>query len=513
MTDDGDLIADRYRVVTRVGGGAMGVVWEATDEVLHRTVAVKELLLHEGMSDAQTDEATRRALREGRIAARLHHPNAISVYDVAEHDGRPCLIMEYLSSESLSDRLARERTLPPGDVARIGTQIASALAAAHAAGIVHRDVKPGNVLLADDGTAKLTDFGISHATGDGTVTATGVVAGTPAYLSPEVAQGNDAGFPSDVFSLGATLYSAVEGVPPFGLNENAIALVYRIATREVTPPKNGGGLTSTLVSMLERDPARRPTMREAHAALTAVAAAMPRGGDVPPPVRPAPAPAVANPAPAPPPARTPAPAAAPEPVRRRRLVVVGVAVAALVVAGAIGTVLALGGSTSQAGLSPSTPHPAPATPSFAPAATHAPAPATSHSPPPTTADVPGTTGNSTATSTGGTLPAASDPVAAIVGYYQLVPNDLTNAWNGMTADYQQNHAGGWSYYQSFWGKVSSVSLGGVTSTGASSVQATITYHYRTGNVIQEVTNFGLVNVNGQWKIASSSVSSSHAVSG
>ena len=178
-------------------------------------------------------------MREGRIAGRLRHPNAIAVHDVVEHEGRPCLVMEYLRSESLGAVIAARGTLPPDEVAMIGAQVADALAEAHAAGIVHRDVKPDNVLITADGTAKITDFGVSRAAGDATVTATGFMAGTPAYLAPEVALGEDADFRSDVFSLGATLYAALEGEPPFGVDENAIAMLHKVAAGEVRPPRHG----------------------------------------------------------------------------------------------------------------------------------------------------------------------------------------------------------------------------------------------------------------------------------
>ncbi|GAA0237616.1 serine/threonine-protein kinase [Saccharothrix mutabilis subsp. mutabilis] len=272
MTDDGRLVAGRYRLGRRIGSGAMGIVWQAHDERLHRTVAVKQLLLQPGLAESDTDEAKRRAMREGRIAARLQHPHAIAVYDVAEDDGQPWLVMEYLASRSLSTVLAERGTLPPREVAAIGSQVASALAAAHNAGIVHRDIKPGNVLLGDDGTVKITDFGISRATGDVTVTATGMLAGTPAYLAPEVAKGYDPGPPSDVFSLGSTLYAAVEGMPPFGLNENTIALLHKVASGKVTPPKQAGPLTALLMRLLRAEPEDRPTMAEAKEALAAVAA-------------------------------------------------------------------------------------------------------------------------------------------------------------------------------------------------------------------------------------------------
>ncbi|WP_030471965.1 serine/threonine-protein kinase [Lentzea aerocolonigenes] len=271
MTDDGRLVAGRYRLSQRIGSGAMGVVWTAHDERLHRTVAVKQLLLQPGLAEADTDEAKRRAMREGRIAARLQHPHAVAVYDVAEDDGQPWLVMEYLPSKSLSAVLSERGTLPPRDVASIGMQVASALAAAHNAGIVHRDIKPGNVLLGDDGTVKITDFGISRATGDVTVTATGMLAGTPAYLAPEVAKGYDPGSPSDVFSLGSTLYAAIEGEPPFGLSENTIALLHKVASGKVNPPRNAGPLTALLMRLLRAEPEDRPTMAEARDALAAVA--------------------------------------------------------------------------------------------------------------------------------------------------------------------------------------------------------------------------------------------------
>jgi serine/threonine protein kinase len=263
----GGLIAGRYRLMSRLGGGAMGVVWQAYDEVLHRIVAMKQLVLPWGLSDTDGDEVTSLVMREGRITARLQHPHVIAVHDVVQHYGQPCLIMEYLPSRSLATVLSTHGMLAPEAVASIGNQISSALAAAHEAGVVHRDVKPGNVLLADEGTAKITDFGVSHAVGDLTVTAPGILVGTPAYLAPEVAQGNSAGFASDVFSLGSTLYTALEGTPPFGIEDNAVALVHRVALGEIIPPRRCGALTPLLLHLLQRDPQDRPTMRQAQAVL------------------------------------------------------------------------------------------------------------------------------------------------------------------------------------------------------------------------------------------------------
>ncbi|MBV9160427.1 MAG: serine/threonine protein kinase [Pseudonocardiales bacterium] len=270
----GELIAGRYRLISRLGSGSMGVVWQARDEHLDRTVAIKQLVLPSRLSDIETDEANCWAMREGRITARVQHPHVITIHDVVKHHGQPCLIMEYLPARSLATVLSTHGVLAPDIVAGIGSQIASALAAAHQAGIVHRDIKPGNVLLADDGTAKITDFGVSHAVGDDTVTATGILAGTPAYLAPEVAQGNSAGFPSDVFSLGSTLYTALEGAPPFGLSDNPIALLRQVTAAEITPPRQSGPLTPLLLRLLQRDPEHRPTMHQAQEALATLAAGL-----------------------------------------------------------------------------------------------------------------------------------------------------------------------------------------------------------------------------------------------
>ena len=166
MSEENRTVAGRYQLTARIGGGAMGVVWRGRDDYLDRVVAIKELLLQEGLDEDRAEDARTRAIREGRIAARLHHPHAITVFDVVEEAGRPWLIMEYLPSKSLAAVLTERGRLPVDEVVRIGRQLASALAAAHDAGIVHRDVKPGNVLLGSDGTVKVTDFGIARAAGD-----------------------------------------------------------------------------------------------------------------------------------------------------------------------------------------------------------------------------------------------------------------------------------------------------------------------------------------------------------
>ncbi|MFF1611779.1 protein kinase [Amycolatopsis sp. NPDC058278] len=262
----------------------MGVVWRATDVRLERDVAIKQILPQPGVSETERDNMRQRAMREAKNAARFQHPNAIVVFDIAEHNGDPCLVMEYLNGPSLSTILAEEGTLPLGRVARIGEQVASALVAAHRAGIVHRDVKPGNILIDETGAAKITDFGISRAAGDMTLTATGLIGGTPAYLAPELARGADPVPSSDVFALGATLYQAIEGTTPYGNTTNQLALLYAAANGQINPPVQAGGATALLMSLLRSEPGERPSMAEARERLAALARTEPGGMTASPPL-------------------------------------------------------------------------------------------------------------------------------------------------------------------------------------------------------------------------------------
>ncbi len=266
------LLAGRYRLCEILGRGGMGTVWRATDEVLGRDVAVKRVRL-DGLAPAEAAVARERTMREARIAAALHHPNVVSIFDVVVEEDEPWLVLEYLPSRSLGSVLAECHTLPPTEVAAIGAQVAAALAAAHAAGIVHRDVKPDNVLVArapaavpDTGApvVKLTDFGIAHAATTPAITATHVLTGTPAYFAPETARGDGTDQRTDVYSLGATLYAAVEGSPPFGDDQaNLLGLLSRIARGGAPPPRRAGPLTDLLRSLTADDPGARPTAARA----------------------------------------------------------------------------------------------------------------------------------------------------------------------------------------------------------------------------------------------------------
>lgn len=254
-----DVIADRYRLVELIGSGGMGLVWLAVDQQEEREVALKRP--HAGGGSIRADLE-----READIARKVAHPNAVEVFDVVG-DGDDCwLVMEYFPSTSL----AAMGTLPTQQVAAIGAEVAGALAAAHAADVVHRDVTPSNILVGDGGTAKVTDFGIS-AWRAATITSSGKISGTAAYVSPEVADGNGAKAPSDVFSLGSTLFAAVEGTPPYGTGDPDVILT-RIRAGRSEPVAKAGTLEPVLNALLQRDRAARPTAAQAKNLLDQVAA-------------------------------------------------------------------------------------------------------------------------------------------------------------------------------------------------------------------------------------------------
>jgi serine/threonine protein kinase len=290
LANPGLLVGERYELRSQIGVGAMGAVWLAQDQRLNRAVALKQVVLEPGLDHRQATEARQRILREGRIAARLQHPHAVSIYDVAVHEGEPWLVMEYMPSRSLAAVLTEDGLLCDWEAARVGLHLADALDAAHEAGIVHRDVKPGNVLIGQNGTAKLVDFGIARASGDVTVTQTGVLTGTPDYFAPEVARGAKPTPEADIFALGATLYICVEGQPPFGTNTNALTQLQVVADGAIRAPRQAGRLTPVLRRLLAAEPGDRPSAREAAELLRAVAfdtgpEAGPRGRSVSDPAR------------------------------------------------------------------------------------------------------------------------------------------------------------------------------------------------------------------------------------
>lgn len=261
----GRLIGGRYLLGEPLGSGGMGSVWRAHDQELDRTVALKRA--HPGVDDPDG----RRLRREARTGARLHDPHVVTIFDVVSDGDEHWLVLEYLPSRSL-DELG---PLPPDQVTRIGVQIASALQAVHAAGIVHRDLKPANILVTPDGTAKLADFGISRRLwAEATLTDSSTV-GTPAHLAPEVANGNEPTTASDVFSLGAVFYTALEGHSPFGSDPNPLAVLRRAARGELEPLRRGGELTPLVTRMLAIDPQDRPSVAEVVVQLGGAAIAPP----------------------------------------------------------------------------------------------------------------------------------------------------------------------------------------------------------------------------------------------
>jgi serine/threonine protein kinase len=262
MSAPAHLVANRYRLVEPLGQGGMGRVWKARDEVLHRDVAIKELVPPPGLTEDERREMRERSLREARAIARLSNINVVRVFDVLRTDGDPWIVMEYVPSRSLQDVLATTGPVAPGRAVEIGLGMLSALRAAHRSGIVHRDVKPGNVLLGDDGRVVLTDFGLATVPGDPTVTRTGLVLGSPAYIAPERAKDGSAGPEADLWSLGATLYAAVEGQSPYA-RTSAMATLAALATEPPPVPKNAGPLKPLLTGLLRKDPAERLTIDDA----------------------------------------------------------------------------------------------------------------------------------------------------------------------------------------------------------------------------------------------------------
>ncbi|MEU8776755.1 serine/threonine-protein kinase [Streptomyces sp. NPDC048606] len=262
QTGAGAVLASRYRLVEPIGSGGMGKVWRAHDELLHRTVAVKELTAGLYVAQADREVLHARTQKEARAAARIQHPAVVTVHDVLEHDDRPWIVMEYIDGPSLAEAAKAAGRIEPREAARIGLHVLGALRAAHAVGVLHRDVKPGNVLLAKDGRVLLTDFGIAAIEGDSSITRTGELVGSIDYLAPERVTGGAPDPSSDLWSLGATLYTAVEARSPFR-RTSPISSLQAVVNDEPPVPRQSGVLGPVITALLRKDPAERPSAAEA----------------------------------------------------------------------------------------------------------------------------------------------------------------------------------------------------------------------------------------------------------
>ena len=477
-------IAGRYVVKRSVGHGGMGTVWLCRDEVLGRDVAVKEVGSMPGTS--KSDLA--RALREARNSAALNHRNVVSVFDAVEDGDHNWLVMEYVPSRNLSEIIAQDGPLPPERVAWIGAQAADGLAAAHARGTMHRDVKPGNILVTEDDHVKITDFGIARTHGDTQLTVSGVVTGTPAYFAPELAKGNDPTVAGDVWALGATLYAAVEGRLPYPDQSNAIALLTQIASEPPPVPERAAFLTEAIQRMMDPDPSTRWSMTDvAHTlhrlhdrhgsrgggpstvSLTSplVAADDTAPGDEGTNAADDGPATEATPAPEPDPtplpsssADTPEPQPLPpakheeprDPSRRRRTA--WVAAALLIVLAGVGAVWLIdrdeGTPRADDGGSSATPSEGQGDAN----------------------DGEASAGDSSVAGDGSD--AASDPAGFVEDYYAHLPSDTQTAWK-LLSPAMQDEVGGYDTYAGFWQTISEVRVDGTSETKKRVVDVELTY--------------------------------------
>jgi serine/threonine protein kinase len=439
------VIAGRYSLDLEIGRGGMGAVWRGHDQVLGRTVAIKRI----GVAPGGSMPDVFRAEREARLAAQLNHPHVVAIFDLVEEGDEHWLVMEYVEGTNLSELVASNGALTPDELAPLIAQAADALAAAHTAGIVHRDVKPSNMLVTPDGTVKLTDFGIARTQADAALTQTGLVTGSPAYLAPEVASGQLATAASDVWSIGATVYHALVGQPPYEIGDNVLGALYRIVHEEPPRPPRPGWLAP----LLEGTMTRQPQDRWSAATVRDFLQAGPVDRDLAtvPMARP---PAVARaeeqstqvlaPAPAPAPAPVPPPAVTSTPHRERRTPwgLIALAVLAIALASFIAFAVASqlgegdGGRDPAAGQSSS----GPADPSS-----------------PTAAE-----------------PTVEDMESFVATYLDTVVSDPESAFGMLTPGFQ-DASGGLKEYLAFWGDVTSTEL---DSVDADPGALTVSYHYR-----------------------------------
>ncbi|QQM41330.1 serine/threonine protein kinase [Streptomyces liliifuscus] len=360
MVTEGDnvrVIAGRYRLEARLGRGGMGVVWRATDLLLGRQVAVKELVLDTSLSAEESRLQRERALREARAIAQLRDPHIIVVHDVVEQDERPCIVMELIEGGSLAERISRSGPVDAAEAARMGIDLLGALRRAHGAGVLHRDLKPANVLLTGDGRVVLTDFGIAQVAGSTTLTESGSFVGSPEYTAPERMSGVRTGPESDLWSLGALLCTALSGESPFR-RDSLGGILHAVVVDEIRPPAAAAPLLPVVRGLLERDPERRLDAVEAERLLRAFLDTgrmppvspgyRPTRRDAPKPPQPLRAPSTSSDSPVTSPMR---PAASSRSATRNVLIAVAL-VAAMAVAGVSAAALLMNGDGGNGPLSP-----------------------------------------------------------------------------------------------------------------------------------------------------------------
>ena len=432
------VLAGRYRLDSVIGRGGMGTVWRARDQSLNRDVAVKEIVSATHLDEKEREAERRRATREAQTAARLSHPNVVGIYDILTEEGRPWIVMEFVPYPSLRDIVQEDGLLAPQEAAQVGLGILAALGAAHAEGILHRDVKPANVLVGPNGRVVLTDFGIARAADSTALTTSGAIVGSPPYISPERARGEQAGTPGDMWGLGATLYAAVEGRPPFE-RDTAISTLTAVVADDPEPASHAGPLWPVISELLRKDPRERLDADGARQMLTSVAHG--EGSVLRAPVSPEPV----SPAPAPPEPVSPEPSApvSPEPAappqehsppqehggRRRSWPVVAIAVTAAVAA--IGAAYGVGTLLAK----PSSRH------GTAAAASHPPARSAPSSPARQSAGV--RSASPSASPSGSTTAGTAGYGALPPGFYRFT--NSTGFSIGVPRGWQVSHAGHYVY--------------------------------------------------------------------
>jgi eukaryotic-like serine/threonine-protein kinase len=432
------VLADRYELGREIGRGGMGSVWLGHDTVLDRDVAIKQI----GMAHGGAEPDVERAEREAHLAARINHQNVVAVFDLIDEGGHQWLVMEHVDGPTLAALLADHGPLDDDELVPIIEQVAGALAAAHGHGIVHRDVKPSNILLTSAGVAKLSDFGVARAEADAVLTQTGLVTGSPAYLSPEVASGRSATPASDVWSLGATIFHALTGSPPYEVGDNVLGALYRIVNDDPPRLPRPGRLATLVEAMMQHDPDARPTMAE-------VVILAQHGSEAPV----APTDTIALPVPPPAPETPPALEAPPAPRGDAHPAIDRRIWALLTVAAAIVVFVVV--ANNRGDDEPSSDTPAAAT-------------STSATPAPTD-DAPSTT------------PEPDDDVTAaaiegfVADYLTTASSDPRTGFTMLTPAFQEQ-SNGFEGYEGFWGKVGDLDLEQI-SADPEAMKVSYTYSY------------------------------------